>query len=50
MTNVGSLRTVIVSMAVGAVLAVLALAVGSSFVGGMKPASVDQPVIVYGER
>lgn len=50
MTNASSLRTVLVSMAVGALLAVLALAAATTVSNNREPGKVDQELIVYGER
>lgn len=44
------LLTAIVAAAVGAVLGILAVSLGTSYVTSTTPAKVDQPLIVYGER
>jgi hypothetical protein len=44
------LLTVLVAVAVGAVLAILAVSLGTSYVANTVPANVEQPIIVYGER
>lgn len=46
------LLTAVVAAAVGAVLGILAVSIGTSTISSNnnKPASVDQPIIVYGER
>ncbi|WP_158603544.1 hypothetical protein [Micromonospora radicis] len=44
------LLTVIIAAAVGAVLGILAVSVGTSQLANTTPAKVDQPIIVYGER
>lgn len=44
------LLTAIVAAAVGAVLGILAVSLGTSYVADTTPAKVDQPLIVYGER
>ncbi|MEU9828403.1 hypothetical protein [Micromonospora chersina] len=46
------LLTAVVAAAVGAVLGILAVSIGASTISNSnnKPASVEQPIIVYGER
>jgi tetrahydromethanopterin S-methyltransferase subunit C len=42
--------TTIVAAAVGAVLGILAVSLGTSAADNTRPVKVDQPLIVYGER
>ncbi|GAB3950647.1 hypothetical protein [Micromonospora vulcania] len=45
------LLTAVIAAAVGAVLGILAVSVGTTAVtSNSKPAKVEQPIIVYGER
>ncbi|MER7460251.1 hypothetical protein [Micromonospora sp. NPDC126480] len=44
------LLTAIVAATVGAVLGILAVSLGTSVATDARPAKVDQPLIVYGER
>ncbi|MFG2011849.1 hypothetical protein ACGFNF_22570 [Micromonospora sp. NPDC048868] len=45
------LLTAVVAAAVGAVLGILVVSLGTSaYVGNTTPAKVEQPIIVYGER
>jgi len=45
-----ALLTILAAMLVGAVLGILAVSVGTSYIADRVPAKVDQPLIVYGER
>ncbi|MET8203699.1 hypothetical protein [Micromonospora taraxaci] len=46
------LLTAVVAAVVGAVLGILAVSIGTSTItnSNTKPANVEQPIIVYGER
>ncbi|WFE51277.1 hypothetical protein [Micromonospora sp. WMMD1155] len=45
------LLTAVVAAAVGAVLGILAVSIGSTITNSnTRPANVEQPIIVYGER
>ncbi|MEU4641066.1 hypothetical protein [Micromonospora sp. NPDC023814] len=44
------LLTAVVAAAIGAVLGILVVSLGTSYVGNTTPANVEQPIIVYGER